>query len=122
VGKERQIDSQSWYSNSQETPMNVTLEVYSTFEVLKDHVKKLIINVFIEIEMRQFSGLTSRIAMTESTCVGLYNMRTTRAPMSMEDILLPVKQSNSAKQNFHQIRKRKHQNTERERERNGGSI
>jgi hypothetical protein len=70
--------------------------------------------------------------MTESTCVGLYNMRTTRAPMSMEDILLPVKQSNSAKQNFHQIRKRKHQNTERERERerdhlkrydrNGGSI
>lgn len=44
--------------------------------------------------------------MMESTFVGLYNMRTTRAPMSIEDILLPVRQSNSTKQNFDQIRRK----------------
>lgn len=65
--------------------------------------------------------------MMESTFVGLYNMRTTRAPMSIEDILLPVRQSNSTKQNFDQIRRKitKIQQTKKlseKNDKNGGSI
>jgi hypothetical protein len=39
---------------------------------------------------------TSRIAMTIWLVVGLYAIRTTRCPRSIEAILLPVKASNSA--------------------------
>lgn len=46
----------------------------------------------IEIQV----GPTWRIAITVCPLVGLYNMRTTGAPMSRAEILLPVNASNSA--------------------------
>jgi len=41
-------------------------------------------------------GPTWRIAITVCPLVGLYNMRTTGAPISRVEILLPVNASNSA--------------------------
>ena len=53
----------------------------------------------IEIQV----GPTWRIAITVCPRVGLYNMRTTGAPMSRAEILLPVNASNSAHMETNQL-------------------